>query len=1323
MFYVGLFMALFGSMITVHAQCTSSGNNCSSSDAYQYDNESRAVSTINSGFDRAAANDTFFVHSNVGIPFDFNALAAASYAEDMDAAFGAGNWSEVFYETVDPNVLFAQGVRFVYLEGSDDNLTELDTFLQANQVLIESFVSNGGSLLINAAPNEGGNINLGFGGKTLNNVGSGLYNSVTVTNLTHPAFVGPNTPTSTVMMGNNYAHADISGTGASTLIEHTSAPNQIILSEEAFGNGTVIFGGMTASSFHTPAPDARNFKINLLIYLESLATLPSGPIPEILYYRFEETGTSVTNEASAPPAGTATATINGGSSQGAPPICGVGSLQSNSTVNESMSTGWNTDIGTSSWSIALKVRDIGSGVFAYLMGDINAANFRIFANGAAGTNNMIIRGGGISDVIAINGANPAAETTTVFVYDNIVQEIRAYVDGVLVSTVPQGALNINGTGLFVGNQSLNGTGLPIGAALDEFRFYSRALSATEVANLTACNTVIPSGDAPVITCPADIMLNNTPGECSAIANFGGTATDTEDGNISGDIVATPASGSAFPVGTTVVTLSITDSDGNTSECMFNVTVVDNEAAVLTCPADISQTNDAGLCGADVTVPTPNIDDNCPVILGDPTIAGFTLLGTASGSSYYLSNSSFTAPDAYTDAASNGGFVVTMADATENEFVRTAIENLVGDQRVIIGLNDVATEGTFVWENGEPVTFTNWSGGEPSNGGGGEDYVEMFGNGLWNDLNGVTAYPYVLEVASTGNIVNDFNGTNDASGFYPVGDTVVTFTYTDAGGNVATCSMTVTVTDDEAPMIVCIGGPSASAGSATGTGGAIPDNNPVGLTTTLDVTDDFDITDLNVNLDITHTWIGDLAVTLTAPDGTTMAAIMDRPGVPATVVGCNNADPAINIDLDDEAVDTVEDSCPEPYVGSFIPNEALSAFDGISTLGTWTLEITDSAAGDTGTLNGWTLNYEYSVAASPAFPVILDADGNATVTASDLIDATASSDNCGIASITVEGMGGAPMPGSITTVFDSNNNGATGGAVYFDITVGTEDVTISDLDVNTLQPGALTVEMYTLVGTYVGNEGDPAPWTLSATGTGTASGTLNVPSNAVLDTPVTLTANTTYGVALVLDAAHGHYYSGTGTDPAPGMLMYSNADLSLSLGAGGNVPFSGTPFSPRIWNGTLNYTAGSGAPGPVTTFDVDCSNVGENEIEVTVTDVNGNVSTCTATYEVIDNIDPILVCQDFTLELGADGTAMLDPMDLIDMTNTIEACGISIDAVSMDDFSCDDIGTPQTVTLFVSDPSGNLASCEATVTVVDLLRTRSYLSCRYDCRSGSKQPIV
>ena len=51
------------------------------------------------------------------------------------------------------------------------------------------------------------------------------------------------------------------------------------------------------------------------------------------------------------------------------------------------------------------------------------------------------------------------------------------------------------------------------------------------------------------------------------------------------------------------------------------------------------------------------------------------------------------------------------------------------------------------------------------------------------------------------VENDFNaGGADASGDYPVGETVVTFTATDAAGNVATCSTTVRVSDVTPPAI-------------------------------------------------------------------------------------------------------------------------------------------------------------------------------------------------------------------------------------------------------------------------------------------------------------------------------------------------------------------------------------------------------------------------------------------------------------------------------------------------------------------------------------------
>src|SRR5688500_19404784 len=51
-------------------------------------------------------------------------------------------------------------------------------------------------------------------------------------------------------------------------------------------------------------------------------------------------------------------------------------------------------------------------------------------------------------------------------------------------------------------------------------------------------------------------------------------------------------------------------------------------------------------------------------------------------------------------------------------------------------------------------------------------------------------------------MNDYNYSADASDFRPVGTTVVIWTATDASGNTKTCSMNVTVTDDEEPMISC-----------------------------------------------------------------------------------------------------------------------------------------------------------------------------------------------------------------------------------------------------------------------------------------------------------------------------------------------------------------------------------------------------------------------------------------------------------------------------------------------------------------------------------------
>jgi len=132
-------------------------------------------------------------------------------------------------------------------------------------------------------------------------------------------------------------------------------------------------------------------------------------------------------------------------------------------------------------------------------------------------------------------------------------------------------------------------------------------------------------------------------------------------------------------------------------------------------------------------------------VGSTTAAVLTgpVVNPANGNSYYLlDQSSWTAARA--EAVSLGGDLVTINDAAENAWVFAQFGAFGGvDRNLWIGLNDVAVEGTFVWSNGEPVTFTNWSPGEPNNSfnGATEQYVHMWAanqnfsrpEGRWNDF--------------------------------------------------------------------------------------------------------------------------------------------------------------------------------------------------------------------------------------------------------------------------------------------------------------------------------------------------------------------------------------------------------------------------------------------------------------------------------------------------------------------------------------------------------------------------------------------------------------
>ncbi len=129
---------------------------------------------------------------------------------------------------------------------------------------------------------------------------------------------------------------------------------------------------------------------------------------------------------------------------------------------------------------------------------------------------------------------------------------------------------------------------------------------------------------------------------------------------------------------------------------------------------------------------------------------------------------------------------------------------------------------------------------------------------------------------------------------------------------------------------------------------IPDNTTAGVTSVINVLDDFTITDVNVSIDISHTWIRDLQIYLKAPDGTEVL-IYDRSCDGGTVGRVN-----INAVFDDASSSTICDAVDPAISGITKPDNMLSAFNTLSSFGEWTLKVIDNAAVDIGTLNNWSI---------------------------------------------------------------------------------------------------------------------------------------------------------------------------------------------------------------------------------------------------------------------------------------------------------------------------------------------------------------------------------
>jgi subtilisin-like proprotein convertase family protein len=165
---------------------------------------------------------------------------------------------------------------------------------------------------------------------------------------------------------------------------------------------------------------------------------------------------------------------------------------------------------------------------------------------------------------------------------------------------------------------------------------------------------------------------------------------------------------------------------------------------------------------------------------------------------------------------------------------------------------------------------------------------------------------------------------------------------------------------------------------------VPDNNPAGVSSVITISETGTVLDAIVSFEMGHTWIGDLIATVTfqpACGGPSIGPVrllcrQNRTGGCFNTTGgagCSaNLSAANDYEWSDAAADELgEPTCPSSSTilasGCYRPDDdapginfPLSVFDGLDKAGCWTLNISDNAGADTGTLVSWTLSLNNEV---------------------------------------------------------------------------------------------------------------------------------------------------------------------------------------------------------------------------------------------------------------------------------------------------------------------------------------------------------------------------
>jgi gliding motility-associated-like protein len=521
-----------------------------------------------------------------------------------------------------------------------------------------------------------------------------------------------------------------------------------------------------------------------------------------------------------------------------------------------------------------------------------------------------------------------------------------------------------------------------------------------------------------------------------------------------------------------------------------------------------------------------------------------------------------------------------------------------------------------------------------------------------------------------------------------GNETVTITITGVSGAPAVAinatPATITITDDDLPSIMYTPASVTMAEGATATIEVWLSNAPAGSVT------------LNISTLLAGILnISPVTLTFNTANYTTHQIITVQ-SVDNNAMG--NQTDAVIISVNDALSDNPWDPLPDINIPVTVTNNDVASL----VINPTTVTVAE---------NG-TATFTVSLSARPASGnVVVDLVSNNTAVATiNLAQLTFTTLNWGVPqTIIVTGVNNNTVPNTSTTISLTVNNALSDDT--FDGITGTVNVNVTNDDLAGFIVNPLAISI---------TEGGPAgQFTIVLTAqplTDVVFDLVNAaPVNTVHPAQVTFTTANWNIPAVVNVTAVEDALDADRTDIIAVTINQGLSDNSFDALAAQNVTINIHDNDPPVITGCpANIAVGntSGACSAVVSWTPPVSSapmvsshlpgatfpVGVTTVTYTSTDADGMVSTCSFTITVNDTESPVVSCINATVNLNASGNATIVPANVLTGPPT-DNCSVASVTLSRSAFTCADLGT-STVTVTVTDASGNSSNCNATITVAD-----------------------